>query len=145
MPQLAQVKGASTSIVAVGTGCRHCRSSTSSALALGQTRQRCRLGRHWRLAVLQQRQILGMELRQEIARRLRRRQLVPEQQGQRLVLPELVEILGRSPPAAHIASRLSAISDGLNPRLRIFRLISRSIIAAVPVWRNASISPGTPA
>ncbi len=35
-----------------------------------------------------------MELRQKIPRGLRRRQLVPEQQRQRLVLPELIEILG---------------------------------------------------
>ena len=34
-----------------------------------------------------------MELRQEITRRLRRRQLVTQQQRQRLVLPELIEIL----------------------------------------------------
>jgi hypothetical protein len=34
-----------------------------------------------------------MELPQEIARRLRCRQLVPQQQRQRLVLPELIEIL----------------------------------------------------
>jgi len=68
---------------------------------------------------------------------------VPQQQRQRLVLPELVEIF--SPPAAHIANRLSTISEALRPRLRRFTVISRSITAAVPVWRNASINPGTPA
>jgi hypothetical protein len=32
----------------------------------------------------------------------------------------------------------------LRPRLRLFNWISRSITAAVPVWRNASINPGDP-
>jgi hypothetical protein len=39
-------------------------------IGLGQTQQRRRLGGNRRLAVLQQRQILGMELRQKIARGL---------------------------------------------------------------------------
>ena len=62
-------------------------------IGLSQTQQRRRLGGDRRLALLQQGQILGMELPQEIARRLRCRQLVPQQQRQRVVLPELIEIL----------------------------------------------------
>ena len=60
-------------------------------VGLGQPEQRRRLAGDRRLAFLQQRQILGMELRQKIPRGLRRRQLVPQQQRQRLVLTELVE------------------------------------------------------
>jgi len=74
-----------------------------------------------------------MELRQEIPRGLRCRQLVPEQQRQRLVLAKLTRSSARSPPAAHTASALSTISDALRPRRRLFSLISRSMIAVVPV------------
>jgi hypothetical protein len=68
---------------------------------------------------------------------------VTQQQRQRLVLAKLIEIFGTL--AAHIANGLSIISDTLNPRLRLFTRASRSITAAVPVCRNASINPGTPA
>jgi hypothetical protein len=71
-------------------------------IGLGQTQQRRRLGRHIGFAVLQQRQILGMELRKKIARGLRPhgsspwaegpRQIMSEPQGQRLVLTKLVEV-----------------------------------------------------
>jgi hypothetical protein len=91
------------------------------------------LGGDRRLALLQQRQILGMELHQKIARGLRCRQVVPQQQRQRLVVAELIEILGPLTTAAHIVSRLSTISEVLSLRLRLFSLISRSITAAVPV------------
>jgi hypothetical protein len=63
-------------------------------IGLGQTQQRHRLGGDRRLALLQQRQILAMELRQKIARGLRCRQVVPKQHRQRLVLAELIEIRG---------------------------------------------------
>ncbi len=99
-------------------------------IGLGQTHQRHRLGGHRRLAVLQQRQILGVELRQKIPRGLRRRQFVPQKQRQRLVLPKLIEILG---PLATVASRLSTTADALSPRRRLFSLTSRSITAAVLV------------
>jgi hypothetical protein len=63
------------------------------------------------LPSLQQRQILGMELRQEITRRLRRRQFIAQQQRQRLVLPELTAADARAdldevqqPGPAHRAS-----------------------------------------
>jgi hypothetical protein len=61
---------------------------------LALTQQRHRLGGDRRLALLQQRQVLGMELRQKAARRLRRRQVVAQQQRQCLVLAKLIEILG---------------------------------------------------
>ena len=62
-------------------------------IGLRQTGQRHRLRSDARLAALQQRQVLGMKLGEEVARRLRRRQLMAEQHGQRLVLAERVEIL----------------------------------------------------
>ena len=81
------------------------------------------LGGDRHLALLQERQILG----------LRCRQVVPQQQRQRLVVAELIEILGPLTTAAHIVSRLSTTSEVLSLRLRLFSLISRSITAAVPV------------
>ena len=74
-----------------------------------------------------------MELRQQVARGLRRRQIVTQEQHQRLVLAKLIRSSGRSPPAGDIANRLSTISEALRPRLRLFSLISRSITAAVRV------------
>src|ERR1700730_14774196 len=68
-----------------------------------------------------------MELHEKIARGLRRRQIMPEQQGQRLVLAKRVEVFRLLTPAAHSANRLSAISAALRPRLRLFNWISRSI------------------
>jgi hypothetical protein len=67
-------------------------------IGLGQTQQRHRLGGDRRLALLQQRQVFGVELRQKIPRGLRCRQLVAQQQRQRLVLPELIKILGPLAP-----------------------------------------------
>ena len=69
----------------------------------------------------------------ENRRGLRCRQVVPQQQRQRLVVAELIEILGPLTTAAHIVSRLSTTSEVLSLRLRLFSLISRSITAAVPV------------
>ena len=38
----------------------------------------------------------------------------------------------------------NSISAAPRPRSRLFKWIYRSITAAVPVWRNASINPGDP-
>jgi len=111
-------------------------------VGLGQPEQRRRLAGDRRLAFLQQRQILGMELRQKIPRGLRRRQLVPQQQRQRLVLTELVEIFRPlAPPAAHIANRLSTTAEALSPRRRLYSLTSRSMTAAVPVGETPRSAP----
>jgi hypothetical protein len=130
-----------------------------SGIGLGQTQQRRRLGRHIGFAVRQQRQILGRELRKKIARGLRPRgsspwaegprQIMSEQQSQRLVLTKLVEVFrplatSRPSPAAHSANRLSTISAAARPRLRLFNWISRSITVAVPLWRNPAVKPGHP-
>jgi hypothetical protein len=72
-----------------------------------QTGQRHRLRSNARLAVLQQRQVLGMKLREEVTRRLRRRKIVAQKQRQRLVLAELVEIL--CPLAARRPQRQQAL------------------------------------
>ena len=86
-----------------------------------------------------------MELVEEIARGLRRRQLVADQLTKRLVLAELIEVLGALAPAAHGAGKLSTISEEDRPRLRFLSLTVRSTTAAVPVNLNASIRLGTPA
>jgi hypothetical protein len=114
-------------------------------IGLGQTQQRRRPGRHGRCPLLQQRQILGMELRQKIAPGLRCRQLMPQQQRQRLVLAKLSESLG--PLAAGRSDRQPALHHlrCAQAAPALVSVISRSIIAAVPVWRKASINPGTPA
>jgi hypothetical protein len=77
----------------------------------------------------------------------------------------LALLLGHDLPAAQTARGSGAIScrgstaatarqsqragrvgaAALRPRLRLFNWISRSITASVPVCRNASINPGTPA
>jgi hypothetical protein len=68
---------ASRSIVAISIGRWHCGSKTSSVLALAEP---------------QQRQVFAVELHQEIARCLRRRQLVTQLQRQRLVLAGLIQV-----------------------------------------------------
>lgn len=65
------------------------------AICRRQAGERRALGRNARAAAaLHQRQVLVMELREKVARRLRRRQSVTEHRRKRAVLAELVEILG---------------------------------------------------
>jgi hypothetical protein len=73
-----------------------------------------------------------MELREEVARGLRRRQFMAQQHRQRLVQTELVEILCPLAAPPHHQEAFDHL-QAAQPRLRLFSLISRSITAAVPV------------
>jgi hypothetical protein len=97
---------ASMSSVAVLTG-RALQIEDQFSIGLGQTQQRRRLGRHVGFALLQQRQIRDMKLREKIPRGLCRRQIMPKQQRQRLVLAKLVEVF--RPLAADRPQRQQAL------------------------------------
>jgi hypothetical protein len=95
-------------------------------------------------ALLQQRQVLGMELRQKVARRLRRRQVVAEQQRQRLVLAKLIEILGVFIRRLHGRQAFDHLRDAQTPLAALQPDLPVDHRRGL-VWRNASINPRTPA
>jgi hypothetical protein len=154
VPAIAVVRAFGGALVAVDhrsvdiQGCRLHRPTALQiedefGIGLGQTQQRHRLGGDRRLALLQQRQVLGMELRQKVARRLRRRQVVAEQQRQRLVLAKLIEILGAF-TRLHGRQAFDHLRDAQTPLAALQPDLPVDHRRGL-VWRNASINPRTPA
>jgi len=155
VPAIAVVRAFGGALVAVDhrsvdiQGCRLHRPTALQiedefGIGLGQIQQRHRLGGDRRFALLQQRQVLGVELRQKVARRLRRRQVVAEQQRQRLVPAKLIETLG--------AFTRRLLGRQAFDHLRAAQTPLAALQPDLPVdhrrglvWRNASIHPRTPA
>jgi len=141
---------ASTSRVAAFTGRRHCRSRTSSALALAKPNS----GTVSAATGAFPSRSSGMELRQKVARRLRPhgsspwaegpRQVVAEQQRQRLVLAKLIEILGVFIRRLHGRQAFDHLRDAQTPLAALQPDLPVDHRRGL-VWGNASINPRTPA